>query len=61
MRGSSDLKGGGSVRRRGEMLIFVCVLKRNTPEEFSTNLAHRRLSYQSILCHQRLAATLVRG
>ncbi len=43
------------------MLIFVCVLKRNTPGEFSTDLANRRLSYQSILCHLRLAATLIRA
>ena len=60
MRGSSDLKGGGSVRRRGEMLILVCVLKRNTPGEFSNDLADRKLSYQSTLCRRRLAATLVR-
>ena len=29
--GSLDLKDGGSVRSRRDMLIFVCVPKRTTP------------------------------
>jgi len=31
IRGSLDLNLGGLVRSRGDMVIFVCVLKRKTP------------------------------
>ena len=61
MRGSSDLKGGGSVRSRGDKLILVCVLNKKTVGEVSLRLVDAELSHQSIHCHPRWAVKLEVG
>jgi hypothetical protein len=51
LTGMEDWNGGGSVRIRGDMMIFVRVLKRNTPRNWIsvTDSGIRKPStYQSI-------------